>query len=136
MTEFPAKPEFGDFQTVEWDDNSGYWLIRDLTPEELKIKFPPPEPEPLTIADFTRAIDTHIEAKARELQYNSAAHLASYVASEKRLDWAAEARAFIDWRDDVWTYAIAELKKFEDGTRPLPESTESFVAELPVYQTL
>ena len=122
-------PTLAEGERAQWIGDN--WII--VQPPEPE---PEPVPEPLTIADFSRAIDTHIEAKARELQYNSAAHLASYVASEKRLDWAAEARAFIDWRDDVWTYAIGELNKFESGTRPLPESTESFIAELPVYQTL
>jgi hypothetical protein len=43
----PPAPTVGDFQTAEWDaDVTGWWVIRDLTPEELAIKFPPPEPTP------------------------------------------------------------------------------------------
>ena len=42
----PQKPECGEFQTVVWDETRKDWLIRDLTPEELQVKFPPLEPEP------------------------------------------------------------------------------------------
>ena len=54
MTELPPKPEYGEFQTAEWSEDYGYWVIRDLTPEELAIKFPPPEPgEPLPPHEIT-----------------------------------------------------------------------------------
>ena len=46
MPDLPPKPEYGEFQTAEWSDDYGFWVIRDLTPEELAIKFPPPEPDP------------------------------------------------------------------------------------------
>ena len=46
MSVLPPKPEYGEFQTAEWDENYGFWRIRDLTPEELAVKFPEPEPEP------------------------------------------------------------------------------------------
>ncbi|MGY6704710.1 hypothetical protein [Roseinatronobacter sp.] len=42
----PPKPDCGAFQTVVWDETRGSWRIRDLTPEEMEAKFPPPEPEP------------------------------------------------------------------------------------------
>jgi hypothetical protein len=42
----PSKPEYGEFQTAEWREDIGAWWIRDLTPEELAIKFPPPPPPP------------------------------------------------------------------------------------------
>jgi len=46
-TDKPTKPECGEFQTVEWDEATNYWLIRDLTESELEEKFPPePAPKP------------------------------------------------------------------------------------------
>lgn len=60
---------------------------------------------PLTIEDYRRAIDAHVEATAQSRQYNSAAHMASYVASTVP-EWAAEAEAFVAWRDQVWVTAI------------------------------
>ena len=44
MSILPPKPEHGEFQTAEWSDDYGFWVIRDLTPEEFAVKFPEPEP--------------------------------------------------------------------------------------------
>jgi hypothetical protein len=59
-------------------------------------------------AAMTAAIDAVVEATARARSYNSAAHLASYVASTVP-GWAAEAQAFVAWRDAVWVTAITAL---------------------------
>ena len=64
MSDLPAKPEYGEFQTAEWDEGYGFWRIRDLTPDELAIKFPPepePEPGPLTTADVDAERDRRID---------------------------------------------------------------------------
>lgn len=80
-------------------------------------------------ATVTAAIDAHVEAQARALGYNSAAHLASYVASGVP-EWAAEATAFVTWRDDVWTAALGmladaqasgEVPSVEDAIGTLPD---------------
>lgn len=52
MSNLSYKPEHGEFQTAEWSDEYGFWVIRDLTPEELAVKFPEPEPEPLALVDY------------------------------------------------------------------------------------
>lgn len=44
----PEKPEYGEFQTVEWDDAAGFWLIRDLTDAEVAQKFDRP-PDQITM---------------------------------------------------------------------------------------
>lgn len=49
MTEYknrPPIPEIGVFQTVEWDETTDYWLIRDMTQQELDIAFPKPTESP------------------------------------------------------------------------------------------
>jgi hypothetical protein len=41
------KPEFGKFQTADLVD--GFWIVRDMTADEMVVAFPPPpELEPLT----------------------------------------------------------------------------------------
>lgn len=83
-------------------------------------------PPPLTIDDYRRAIDAHVEATARSRQYNSAAHMASYIASTVP-EWAAEAEAFVAWRDQVWVTAIqmlattTEAPKIEAVIEALPQ---------------
>lgn len=70
------------------------------------------------LAATAARIDQEVEAQARALGYNSAAHLAGYVGSTVP-DWAAEARAFVAWRDSVWLAAQALLA---EGTAPDPEA--------------
>ena len=77
-----------------------------------------------------RAVDDHVEQTARERDYSSAVSLASYTASTKP-DWAAEAQAFVEWRDAVWEYVYQRLAAVESGEDELPESIEAFIQDLP-----
>jgi hypothetical protein len=76
------------------------------------------------------AVDARVEAQARALGYSSAAHLASYVASTVPA-WAAEARAFIEWRDAVWRAAI-ELQAQALAAREIPQ-LDDILAALPAW---
>jgi hypothetical protein len=83
------------------------------------------------VARITAAIDAHVEAQARALGYNSAAHLASYTASTVP-GWAAEATAFVAWRDAVWIAAYGlQDDHARAGTLPTPDAA---VAALPAWQ--
>jgi len=83
------------------------------------------------INGYRTAIQSMIDAKAQEKQYDSGATLASYVNSTIP-EWASEAQSFVAWRDHVWTYAMAELDKVQSGGREQP-SVEDFLAELPAF---
>ena len=81
-------------------------------------------------ASITRAIDARVEAQAKALHYNSAAHLASYAASSVP-EWAAEAQAFVAWRDTVWLAVIDMLADAEaSGEQP---GVEDVLAALPEW---
>lgn len=82
-----------------------------------------------TVEDFRRAIQGQIDACARDRSYDSGITCASYAGSTNPV-WAAEAAAFIAWRDAVWAYAYAELAKVQAGQREAP-TVEAFLAELP-----
>ena len=86
--------------------------------------------EPVEV--FRLEIQALIDAKASERQYDSGATLASYVNSTND-QWAAEAKAFVAWRDQVWAYALAELDKVQAGEREQP-NVEVFLSELPVFE--
>lgn len=88
-------------------------------------------PPPPAIADYRYAIQAHIDATARERNYDSGVTCASYVNSTNAT-WAAEATAFTAWRDAVWAYAYAELEKVVNEERPQP-TVEDFLAELPAF---
>ncbi|MGH6774797.1 hypothetical protein [Brucella tritici] len=77
-------------------------------------------------------IQAMIDRKAQEKQYDSGATIASYVSSTVP-EWAADALAFVAWRDGVWLYAFAELDKVQSGEREQP-SVEDFLAELPAFE--
>lgn len=85
-----------------------------------------------SVEQYRRAIQSLIDTKANGLQYDSGATLASYVNSTIE-QWAAEAQAFVAWRDAVWLYALAELDKVKKAERDQP-SVEVFLAELPTFE--
>lgn len=101
----------------------GVFALVDPPPPE-----PEPEPESPTLEDYRAAIRAHVDATAQARDYDNAVSCASYVNSTNP-QWAAEAQAFVAWRDAVWAYVFAELAKVENGQRPQP-AIEEFVGEL------
>ena len=101
---------------------------RGITVEEV----PDPEPPPPTLQDYEVAIQAHIDATARERKYRHGDACATFVNSTNP-QWAAEAAAFVAWRDAVWAYAFGELEKVQQGLRTQP-AVEEFLAELPIIQ--
>lgn len=92
-----------------------------------------PEPEPAVLIEmFRAAIQAHVDATAIAKRYDSSTSLASYVASTVT-QWAAEAAAFVAWRDAVWAYAYAELDKVLAAERTVP-TVEDFLGELPAVE--
>jgi alkanesulfonate monooxygenase SsuD/methylene tetrahydromethanopterin reductase-like flavin-dependent oxidoreductase (luciferase family) len=116
---FPMDPANADYQVYL------AWLAKGNEP----LPAPGPTPEEIK-RQITAALDAHVEAQARALQYNSAAHLVGYAASTVP-DWRAEAEAFVVWRDKVWLAAIAkQAEAMETGTAP---SVEDAIEALPKW---
>ncbi len=88
------------------------WVDGDVVAAE-------PPTTALTIIDYENAIQNLVDSTARERQFRDGVTLASYTASTKP-KWAAEAQAFVAWRDNVWFYAYGELAKVQAGQRPQP----------------
>lgn len=78
---------------------------------------------PLTADDFAEAIQAHIDATAQAKGYADGVALAGYSTSTIQ-SWAAEAAAFVAWRDQVWLYAYGELAKVQGGQREVPTVAE------------
>lgn len=85
-------------------------------------------PEP-TLQDYQSAIQSLVDETARSMSFNDGVTMASYAASTVG-PWAAQAQAFIAWRDNVWQYAYFELSKVNAGERTQP-SVADFLLELP-----
>ncbi len=88
---------------------------------------PPPTPEQMQ-AGYTAAIEAHVEATARARGYTSAVSCATYAASTIPA-WQAEGAAFVAWRDDVWTAALAMLAAVQAGGA-IPESPIAGLPEM------
>lgn len=86
-------------------------------------------PPPPGVQAYQLAIDAHVQATARGRGYNDAASCASYVSSSNP-QWAAEAQAFVGWRDAVYVAAFTALGAVQAGEMA-PPSVEDFIASLP-----
>ena len=82
-------------------------------------------------AAVVSAIEAHVEEVARARGYRSAESCAGYLASTVAA-WAAEAQAFIAWRDGVWSSAFAALAAVGAGARDMPTPTEATAEIAPI----
>ena len=91
------------------------------------VSYDPPAP-PVTQEDYSVAIQAHLDAKARERQYDNI-HTAIGYKDDPNANFAAEANALFAWRSAVWTFSSAELAKVMAGERAQPTIAE-FMTEL------
>ena len=115
--------EVSEEQFFELFDNFGRRKLIDGA----VIEYEPPPYVP-KLADYTAAITGMLDAKAKERRYDNALSIATYVGSGNS-QWAAEAQAFVTWRDQIWAYCYAELDKVQAGERAQPTIAE-FMTEL------
>ncbi len=115
--------EIADEQWMEFVSNPG----RRKWDGVAVIPYDPPSP-PLTQADYSAAIQAHLDGKARERQYDNI-HTAIGYRDDPNPNFAAEALALFDWRSAVWTFSSAELAKVMVGERQQPTVSE-FMGEL------
>lgn len=130
--EFPGSIEITDEQYIDAINamiegrgvsiENGFEIVDIPEPAE-------PEPEAPTVADYARAAQAFVDKRAQEKGYNDAVTLASYVGSTIP-EWAAEAQAFVAWRDSVWVYANTQLAAVSAGEREQP-TVQEFIRELP-----
>jgi diadenosine tetraphosphatase ApaH/serine/threonine PP2A family protein phosphatase len=99
--------------------------------DELKAKVGA-MPDPATAdpeTTFAAAIQAHIDATARARGYADGVAVVSYKFSTVPA-WAAEAAAFVEWRDAVWVYAYQQLAAVQTGARDMPD-VATIIGELP-----
>ena len=80
------------------------------------------------LAMFSSAIQGHLDAKARERQYDGIQTAITY-REDPNPAFAAEGAALFSWRSSVWTYATAELDKVAGALRSVP-TVEDFIVEI------
>ena len=113
-----------------WNADGAPLVITSLgDPSALGLTSSAPPAPPPTLEDYRRGIQGFVDETARQRQYDGGTSCASY-ANSTNATWAAEANAFIVWRDAVWVYSFAELDKVQSGQREQP-TVAAFIAELP-----
>jgi hypothetical protein len=119
----PDAIEISEVQWRDFIDNPGSrrWIDGEVVIVE-------PSQPAVTITDYENAIQNLVDSTARERQFRDGVTLASYIGSTKP-KWAAEAQAFVAWRDNVWFYAYGELAKVQAGQREQP-TVEQFLDEI------
>lgn len=87
------------------------------------------DPPQASIEDYKTAVQAHLNAAAQSRLYTDGNSLATYTASTNP-QWAAEAQAFVAWRDAVWAQVYGMWASPPD---PVPTHAE-VVAGLPVIE--
>jgi len=109
--------------------DSRFWAVLEAWIEDGHeiLPYDGPDDGP-TITDYENAIQNLVDETAREKQFRDGVTLASYIGSTIPR-WAAEAMAFVAWRDNVWRYSYGELAKVQADQRPQP-TVEQFLTEI------
>lgn len=124
-------PEFGWLPfTASPDDPEAHGREIFVLAEAMgPAAYDPPELEPPTVGNYSNAVQAHLDATAQSRLYTDGNSLATYTTSTNP-QWAAEAQAFVAWRDAVWQQVYAMWAIPPD---PVPTPAE-VVAGLPVIE--
>ena len=90
---------------------------------------PPPSPEQI-VAQYTAAVQKHLDDFARTRNYDSILSAATYATSTVP-KFAAEGQYAVEARDATWAKCYEVLAAVEAGSSPMP-TLDELLAELPV----
>ena len=133
LADHPLRPESAVPISAEYhlwlldQQSTGRQIVADADGNPISAPLPPATPEQMQ-AGYTAAIEAHVEATARARGYSSAVSCATYATSTIPA-WQAEGAAFVAWRDDVWTAALAMLAAVQAGGA-IPESPIAGLPEM------
>lgn len=91
------------------------------------VDLPPP-----TVADYSAAIQDHMDRKAQEKQYDGIQTAVTY-RDDPNPQFAAEGQALFVWRSQVWSTALALMEQMSQGGGPAP-TIEQVIAMLPAFE--
>lgn len=82
-----------------------------------------PQTNEQIIKSFTKMIQSYMDSKAQELNYDSVFTAITY-ENDSNKKFAQEAKAFKAWRSQIWTTCYAVLDEVLAGTRSIPTKEE------------
>jgi hypothetical protein len=82
-----------------------------------------------TVAQYTAAIQSMLDAKAQERHYDGILSACTYATSSVP-SFAAEGQACVDWRDAVWSHSYELMGQVQAGTLAQP-TVAALLAMLP-----
>jgi len=88
------------------------------------------------ITKYEQAIQSHLDLTAKLKGYGDnktapSVSARSYTGFEN--PFQAECILYAKWCAACWIYAYTQLELVKSGTRAIPDSTESFISELPAF---
>jgi len=84
-----------------------------------------------TKSRLTSAIQSTLDEKAKERNYDSILSLCTY-ATSPTAKFSKEGQAGVSWRDEVWAKGYTILADVESGARAIPTEAE-LLSELPNF---
>lgn len=84
-----------------------------------------------TINRLTSAVQAHLDATARERNYDGILSLCTYATSNNSR-FSLEGQAGVVWRDAVWAKCYQVMDEALAGSRSVPTEAE-LIAELPAF---
>jgi len=109
--------------------SQGKLIQADANSRPVLVDPPPPTPEQI-VAQYTGAVQQHLDNFARTRNYDGILSAATYATSQV-LKFKAEGQYAVEARDATWAKCYEILAAVEAGTRPMPTMDE-LLAELPV----
>lgn len=107
----------------------GKLIVADESGRPILQDPPPPTPEQI-VAQYTAAVQKHLDDFARTRNYDNILSAATYATSTVP-KFAAEGQYAVEARDATWAKCYEVLAAVEAGSRPMP-TLEELIAELPV----
>jgi hypothetical protein len=92
-------------------------------------QFIAPAPAMPTVAEYTAAVQAHLDAKAQERNYDGILSACTYATSSNP-KFKAEGQACVDWRDAVWAQCYATMAAVQQGQQ-LPPTLAELIDSLP-----
>ena len=101
--------------------------IPDPTPEEVAAQ--QALEQQMIINELTAAVQNHLDARAKERNYDGILSACTYATSTDTT-FRAEGQACVEWRDACWAKAYEVMADVLAGNRGIPTATE-LLSELP-----